>query len=192
MKKLVFATTSLSRKQAFDELDIPYRAVGSKVEEYFKGRPNTPKELVSTLAKLKTEDVAKREKGIIIGFDSVVYFKKQILEKPKSYEESYKRIKNFSGKNYEFFTGIHLIDGKYQESTVINTKVQIRELQDKEIKKYLNQDPNFKKFSQGFDPLNTFGATFIKKIEGSYNNVLRGIPLEKIIEMIKRRGFQIK
>lgn len=193
MKTLVLATTSIPRKQAFDELEIPYEAVGSDVEEYFEGRPTKPDELVLTLSKLKAEAVAKkRPDSIVIGFDSVAYFNKEILEKPKSRQEAYERLQNFSGNSFEFFTGIHLIDGNYTESEVIKTEIIMRRLDKGEIIKYLKQDKNFKKYALGLDPLNTYGTTFIKKIEGSYNNILKGIPLEKIVVMIKKRGFEIK
>ncbi len=157
-KKLVLATTSIPRKQAFNELQIPYEAVGSNAEENFKGRPTEPKSLVLVLSKLKAEAVAKkRPNSIIIGFDSVGYFNGNILKKPKSKQEAYKRLQCFSGNSYEFLTGIRLIDGNYSESKVVKTKVWMRELNKKEIMKYLNQDSNFKRYAQGFDPLNTFG-----------------------------------
>jgi len=193
IKKLVLATTSIPRKQAFDELSIPYEAVGSYIEEDFQRRPTKPRDLVLCLAKLKAESVAKGyNQGIVIGFDSVAYFQREILEKPKSKQEAYERLQNFSGNSYEFFTGIHLVDNNYTESEVIKTEILMRNLDKEEIIKYLKQDKNFKRYAQGFDPLNTFGTTFIKEIKGSYNNILKGIPLEVIVEMIKRRGFEIK
>lgn len=193
MKKLVLATTSIPRREAFDELQIPYKAVGSEVDEYFEGRPKNPEELVLLLSGLKAESVAKkRPDSIVIGFDSVVYFNGKILEKPKSRKEAFKRLQNFSGNSYEFYTGIKLIDGKWEESTISLTRVNVRYLDNSEIKKYLDQDLNYKRYALGFDPLNTYGMTFINRIEGSYNNILRGIPLEKIVEMVKRRGFKIK
>lgn len=201
-KKLILATTSIPRKEAFDELEIPYDAVGSNIDENFDGRPTDPEELVLCLARLKAEEVARSLKAegvarshldsIIIGFDSVGYLNNKILEKPKNRKEAFNRLLAYSGNSYEFFTGIHLIDGEYTESKIVKTKVQVRKLDKKEIKKYLNQDPNFLKYSQSFAPMNTFGASFIKRIEGSYNNILRGIPLELIVEMIKKRGFEIK
>jgi septum formation protein len=192
-KKLVLATTSIPRKQAFDELGIPYETTGSHVDERFKERPTNPKDLVLLLARLKAETVAKkRPDSIVIGFDSVGSFNGQILEKPESKQEAYERLQNFSGNSYKFFTGICLIEKDYCESKLVETNVWMRELDKEEIIKYLKQDENFNRYALGFDPLNTFGASFIKKIEGSYNNILRGIPLELIVEMIKKRGFEIK
>jgi len=195
MKKLILATTSIPRKQAFNELNIPYEAVGSDVNEYFEGRPDNPRALVLCLAKLKAENVQKKilnPDSIVIGFDSVGYFNNQILEKPKTKEEAFNRLQNYSDNNYEFFTGIHLIDNEYTQSKLVETKVQMRNLSFGEIKKYLHDDPNYRRYALGFDPLNTFGSSLIKSIEGSYNNILRGIPLETIVEMLIERGFNLK
>jgi MAF protein len=191
-KKIILATTSPYRKAAFAMLGIPFEAIGSDVEEYFDGRPDRPAELVSHLAKIKAEAVAvKCSEGIIIGFDSIGWFSGAVLEKPKSRKEMFSRLKAMSGKEYQFFTGIHLIDqlaGKTL-SRAVQTDVLMRDLFDSEINWYLDQDPNFKTYAQGYDPLGTYGSTFIKELHGSYNNVLRGIPLEVIVEMLKERGF---
>lgn len=159
MKKLILATTSIPRKEAFNELNIQYETRKSNVEEYSKDRPNAPQKLVQYLARLKAEAVAKENlDAIVVGFDSVAYFKGEILEKPKSKEEAFERLKIFSGNSYYFFTGVHLIEGEFTNSKIIETKVYMRTLKETEIKKYLAQDKNFKRYAQGFDPLNTFGV----------------------------------
>jgi|TARA_B100002003_G_C14151377_1_gene553786 predicted house-cleaning NTP pyrophosphatase (Maf/HAM1 superfamily) len=73
-------------------------------------------------------------------------------------------------------------------SRVIKTELFMRELTEPEINKYLEQDPNFNIYALGYDPLSYYSSTFVKKIEGSYNNFTRGIPLEVMVEMLK--GFE--
>lgn len=194
MKKIILATTSPYRKAAVEMLGIPFEAIGSDVDEYFDGRPDSPAELVQHLAKLKAEAVAaKCSEGIVIGFDSVGWFNCEVLEKPKSREEMFDRLKAMSGKGYQFFTGIHIIDLMDNKTLTrsVQTDLILRDLTEGEINWYLDQDPNYKTYAQGYDPLGTYGSTFIKHINGSYNNVLRGIPLEVIVEMLKEVGFQI-
>ena len=66
----------------------------------------------------------------------------------------------------------------------------MREIADKEINKYLDQDPNYKKYALGYDPLENISSSFATRIEGSYNNYLRGIPLEAIMEMLPKIGYK--
>lgn len=191
--KIILATTSPYRQQAFQMLDIPFSAKGSSVNEDFDGRPSNPEKLVASLAKLKAEAVAKNHTdGVVIGFDSVGWFNGKVLEKPKSREEAFDRLHSLSGNNYQFFTGVHVISIPKRRalSRTVKTEVRVRDISDSEIEKYLDQDQNYRTYAQGYDPLGTYGATFIKAIEGSYNNVLRGIPLETIVEMLKELGYE--
>jgi septum formation protein len=195
MKKIILATTSPYRQEAFQLAGVEFEAVGSNVEEKFEGRPNNPNELVCELAKQKALAVAEKFKeGVVVGFDSVGWFNGEILEKPQSEEEAVLRMQALSGNSFEFFTGIYLIDvveKKITQASVV-TKVNMRNITDDEIKKYLKQDDKFKTYAVGFDPLGHYSSTFAIDIVGSYNNFLRGIPTEHIIEMLKEAGVEIR
>lgn len=193
--QIILATTSPYRQRAFQMLDIDFQAEGSNVEEKFDGRPDSPEELVKHLAKLKAENVSEKHKtGIVIGFDSVGWFDGKILEKPVSRKEAFQRLKTLSGNTHEFFTGIYVVnlDSGQVLSEVVKTVVYLRVLTEAEINKYLDQDPHHNTYALGYDPLGNYSSTFAKSIEGSYNNFLRGIPLEGIIEMLKTVGYQVK
>lgn len=192
MQKIILATTSPYRKETFGYLGIPFETEGSNVDET-KLERNDPEELVRNLSKLKAEAVAKNHSDtIVIGMDSVTYFNGQILEKPKSKEEDFQRLKTLSGKSHQFYTGIHMINTSSDKalSKIVKTNVFMRELSEEEINKYLNEDPNFNTYALGYDPVKHYSASFVKKIEGSYYNLLGGIPLETIVEMLKEIGYK--
>lgn len=194
MKKIILATTSPYRKQAVALLGIPFETEGSNVDEYFDGRPDSPEELVMHLAKLKAEAVAENHSdGIIIGFDSVGWFEGEVLEKPKSRQEGFDRLRMLSGKNHQFYTGIHLIDLTDDKvvSRAVKTDIKMRNISDSEINRYLDQDPRFNTYAIGYDPLEHNSHAFPESIIGSYNNYLRGIPTEVIVEMLKEVGVEI-
>lgn len=192
MQKIILATTSPYRKETFEYLGIPFNTEGSNVDESQLERDN-PEELVKQLSKLKAEAVAKNHSdAIVIGMDSVTYFNGQILEKPKSREEDFQRLKALSGNKHQFYTGIYMINtatNKMLSRTVI-TDVFMRELSEEEINKYLDEDHNFNTYALGYDPVKHYSASFVKRIEGSYYNLLKGIPLETIIEMLREIGYQ--
>lgn len=194
MKRIILATTSPYRIEAFEMLGLDFESSGSNIDEKFEGRPDDPKALVSELAKRKAEFVAKNyTDGFVVGFDSIGCFGNEILEKPKNKEEAKIRLLKMSGNQFQFYTGICLIDVKngknYQDVAV--TKAFMRELSNLEIERYLMQDKNFKTYALGFDPLGHASIAFIEKIEGSYNNLLRGIPIERIVTMLKEAGANI-
>lgn len=191
---IILATTSPHRKKFFADLGIPFSTEASNVEEKFDGRPNSPEELVKHLAGLKCEAVAQRhygEEAIVIGFDSVGYFNGEVLEKPQSREEAFNRLRALSGKSHEFYTGIYVMNTKSRKtiSSSVKTIVTLRILEDDEINLYLDQDPTFRTYALGYDPIGHYSTTFIADLHGSYNNILKGIPLEKIVEMLKEVGY---
>ncbi|MCK4520388.1 septum formation protein Maf [Candidatus Parcubacteria bacterium] len=192
MTKLILATTSPHRKEAFGYLGIDFEMEGSNVDES-QAKRNNPEELVKTLSKLKAEAVAKNHSdAIVIGMDSVGYFNDKILEKPKSKEEEFQRLQSLSGNNHQFYTGIYMINTALDKviSRVVKTEVFMRKLSDKEIEKYLNEDSHFNTFALGYDALRHCSSAFVKRIEGSYYNLLGGIPLETIVEMLPEVGYK--
>ncbi len=192
MSKIILATVSPYRREAFKFLGIDFEAEGSEVDESQEER-NNPEELVKNLSKLKAEAVAKKHSdAIVIGMDSVGYFNGQILEKPKSREEAFQRLKSLSGNNHQYYTGIHMVNTVSNKtiSKVVKTEVFIRNLSEREINKYLEEDPNFNTHALGYNPLGYYSSTFVKGINGSYNNLTRHIPLEVIVEMLPEVGYK--
>ena len=193
MSKIILATTSPYRIEALKFLGIDFEAEGSKVDESQAERKN-PEELIKTLSKLKAEAVAKNHSdAIIIGMDSIGCFNDKILEKPKSKEDAFERLKSLSGNKFEFYTGIHIINTSTQVaiSKIVKSELLMRELSEGEINQYLEQDPHYNTYALGFDPLKNISSSFIMKLVGSYNNVLRGIPLEVIPDMLSEVGYNI-
>jgi len=191
MKKIILATTSPYRRIAFRSLGVDFQAEGSNVGES-KIERDDPEELVRVLSKMKAMAVAENNRdSIVIGMDSIGFFNGQILEKPKSREEAFQRLKSLSGNNYQFCTGIFMIDtaSKREISRVVKTKVFVRELSEAEINKYLNEDSCFNTHALGYNPLEYFSSTFNERIEGSYNNAIRGIPLEEVVKMLHEIGY---
>lgn len=193
MTKIILATTSPYRKEAFNFLGIDFITEGSNVDELQSSR-NNPEELVKELSKLKAGAVAKNHtNAIVIGMDSVGYYDGKILEKPKTKQEAFQRLKNLSGKNHQFYTGIYIVNTANNKVIlrVAKTEIFLRTLSEKEIDFYLSQDKFFNTYALGYDPLGHYSSSFAKRIEGSYNNFTRGIPLEMIVEMLNEIGINI-
>jgi len=194
-KDLILATTSPYRLEIFNKLGLHFTSKWSDVDEYTADRPSEPEALTKHLAKLKAESVAQNHKTwIVIGFDSVGLFNGEILEKPKSREEWFARLKAMSGNTFAFYSGVHMIDittGKTL-SWCVKTDNTMRKYSDSEIDKYLdNCDEKYKTHAHGFDPSNYYSMTFIDTINGNPMNVMMGIPLSTIMEMLKELWFTL-
>jgi septum formation protein len=192
--KIILATTSPYRRRAFKELGLKFSCVASKISEKFSNRPANPRQLVRKLARLKAKAVAnKYPNDLVVGCDSVGWFRDKILEKPKSKEEEFKRMKMLSGNEFKFYTGVCIIKKQSDEVSerVVETKIRMRKISAAEIEKYLAQDPNYKTYAMGFDPFKHYSSTFIRRIMGSHNNFLVGFPLEEVMEMLFDFGYKL-
>jgi len=186
--KIVLATTSRYRIEIMRLTGIPFEEKSNEVEEKYEGRPDDPEELVKQLSRLKAEAVAKDcLDSLVIGFDSIAYFEGRILEKPQSYGEAFERLKAMSGKHHDHYTGVTLINTKTGKTIqrVVKSRIYLRDILDEEIKKYLDEDPGYKTHAYGYEAIGKLSATFIKKVEGDFYSLARGMPIATVIEMIK-------
>jgi len=185
--KIVLATTSRYRIEIMKLTGIAFDSKASDVEEKFEGRPDDPEELVKQLSKLKAEAVAKEcSDSIVIGFDSISFLNGKVLEKPKSYEEAFERLKEISGGHHDHYTGITLINTKTKQvfQRVVKSRIYLREISDEEIKRYLEEDPGYKTHAYGYEAISKLSSTFIKRVEGDFYSFARGMPIATVIEMI--------
>lgn len=194
--KVVLATISHFRIEGFRLLGIDFEAEDSCVDELQTERTN-PHDLVKALSKLKARAVARNHpEAIVIGTDSVGYFKERdmILEKPKTKQEARKRLKLLSGKCLENYTGVHMINTAAKEEIwrVVVTKIFMRKISNEEIDIYLAQDNRFNACALGYNPSQYLSSSFIARIEGSYNTVVRAIPLEVVVPLMRELGYKHK
>ncbi len=184
---LILATTSAREKKAFEQLHVPSEAVESEVDETTY-RTDDPDILVAELSKRKAREVAgKHRKKTIIATHTVGHHRRDILEQPLTKERARRKLQELSGETHEVLTGVTVIREGIEKTEVVTTTVAFRELGDEEIDAYLEEDNQAVKRTLGYDPLKHRSATFIKAIEGSPHNLLSGMPLETVKEMLENK-----
>ena len=110
MKELVLASNSPRRKELLRQIQIDYIVDPSNKEEVIDAS-QTPDQLVMDLARSKAFEVATRHpKCIILAADTMVFFDKHYLGKPKDGNEAKKMLQLLSGKTHRVLTGVVLID----------------------------------------------------------------------------------
>lgn len=189
MKKLILASTSLTRKKLLVEAGLVFEIVSSNYEEDMS-IPLSPKKLAMHLSEGKAEAVADRHKdAVIIGADTFIVYKDKILGKPHTGDKAKEMLKMLSGKQHSAITGFTVIDSGNNKSVsrVIETKVFFKKLSDKEVNDYVATG----------EPLNKAGAyailekgkNLVEKIDGSESNVA-GLPMQELLETLKE--FEVK
>lgn len=119
------------------------------------------------------------EDEIIITADTIVMLDNKIYGKPKDKLDAYNMIKTLSGKTHQVITGICC----YSKDKQINiefsdvTNVSFTDISDEIIEKYLENAEYIDK--AGAYAVQGLASMFVKKIEGSYDNVV-GLPMGRL------------
>lgn len=179
----ILASQSPRRQQLLKEIVPDFSVVVSEVDEE-KIIPSTdPFRLPIEESILKAKAVAKdHPDDEILACDTVVLLDGHPLGKPKNRAEAVQMLRNQSGKEQLVISGYtHIFRGKIHTGYDVTT-VYFDELSDEIIERYIDE-------CQPFDKAGAYGIQdeygLIKKIEGSYSNVM-GLPLEKLREDLSR------
>jgi len=179
---LYLASQSPRRNDLLNRFGFPFERLDASVSE------DTPK--MAPAAKVRLLAIRKADaaaghikKGLILGFDTIVYYNKIILEKPTSHQNAFSMLKMLSGKTHTVYTGIAMVvkpEGKTLSYAAL-TKVTFRKLSDKEIKSYIDSgEPMDKAGSYGIQGA---GGSFVEKVNGCFFNVV-GLPVKPLMDFL--------
>lgn len=189
--KIILASASKQRQDILNMIGLEYEVITSLVEE--KSNEREPSKYVEELSLNKANSVATQinQRAIIISADTIIYCNGKKYEKPKTKEEAFKNMKEFSGKIVMAYTGTTIMD-LYKNKTITFsncTNVKLREIEDDEILWYINNEEKIFKCC-GFVPLGK-GAIFIDKIDGDYNNLF-GLSPSLLFSKLGELGYKLE
>lgn len=183
MKHIILASASPRRKEILELADLDFDIMPSDAEEITT--KTEPKEVVMELATIKAKDIYEKsdKKSLIIGADTVVAYKGQILGKPKDEEDAARMLEMLSGQTHEVYTGVCVIEDGETKTFFEETKVTFYEITKEQIRKYI-------KTGEPMDKAGSYGiqgkaAVFIKEIKGDYYNVV-GFPIARFMKEIAK------
>lgn len=176
MSNIVLASSSPRRRELLSKIDIPF-TIKTKdfIEEIDYSLPKG--EIVKNISFQKAKCVQENNYDIYIAADTIVVLDEKILTKPKDFDDAVDMLKKLSGKAHYVYTGVCILKGKNTINFYEKTLVEFYDICLEDILKYVNSgEPLDKAGSYG---IQDFGATFVKRIEGDFYNVM-GLPLSKV------------
>ena len=179
---IILASASPRRANLLRQIGLEFRVLPSQINE-----PNIesqPIEAVKCIAYEKAKAVIDQvESGLVIGADTTVVANQVAIGKPTSYQQAVEFLTKLSGGRHQVITGVALIDVSQKTEIVWSetTSVFFRQLNNKEIEAYVaSGEANDKAGAYGIQGK---AATFVRKIEGCYFNVV-GLPLASLAEKL--------
>jgi MAF protein len=191
VKTLVLASTSPFRKILLEKLNLPFKCAKPNIDETaFENE--TAIELVERLAIEKAKAVATEfPNALIIGSDQVALSEGNILGKPHNFENGFKQLASFSDKAVEFHTGLCVLDsstGKTASLVELFT-VHFNQLTAEEITAYLHAEQPYN--CAGSFKSEGLGICLFKRLEGDDPNTLIGLPLIRLVSLLKMQGLDV-
>jgi septum formation protein len=184
--RLILASESPRRKSLLRQVNLPFHAVPSHVEEIqVKGNPSVK---ASRLAEKKARAVHPEfNNSWILGADTIVVLGEEILGKPDNHHDAESMLYLLRGKEHEVITGFCLLDpeGDVAQTKAITTLVRMKWLAADEIKAYITTGEPFGK--AGGYAIQGIGAFMVESISGSYTNVV-GLPVCAVIKSLLAAG----
>ncbi len=188
-KKLILASSSPRRKDLLSLCGFPFEIIPSDFDEDAVVI-SSPKELVETLSLEKAQTILKKfPEAIIFGADTTVALDQEILGKPKDKDDACQMLYRMQGRDHLVWGGYTILSNQHCITESCVTKVFFNPLSEEEIRAYVDTgEPMDKAGSYGAQGI---GSTFIKRIEGSYTNVV-GLPLAEFTVSLKSFISNIK
>ncbi|KXJ53727.1 MAG: septum formation inhibitor Maf [Colwellia sp. Phe_37] len=191
MKKLVLGSTSPFRKEILAKLNLPFDCAKPNIDESPLDNESAVA-LVERLAIEKAKAVAcEFPDALIIGSDQVAICDGEILGKPHNFENAVKQLEKFSNKTVAFYTGLCVYDSGLDFTTALIEPflVHFKTLSRAEIENYLHAEQPYN--CAGSFKSEGLGICLFEKLEGNDPNTLIGLPLIKLVELLKQHGLDV-
>ena len=190
-KLLVLGSSSPYRKELLERLGLPFLTDRPDVDE--SPRPGeSPEEIVRRLSQEKALAVSVRyPDALVIGCDQVAAVEGRIVGKPGNHEAALKQLKEVSGKTITLYTGLSLLNSKTGnlQADVVPFSVTFRILTGETIEEYLRREKPYD--CTGSVRVEGLGIALLERLEGDDPNALIGLPLIRLITMLKEEGLSV-
>jgi len=185
--KLILASKSPRRSYLLNKAGIEFDVIPSNFDENSVTLED-PDQYVRTLSRAKAQDVAARYPDRwVIGADTIVLINGKILGKPRDKPSARTMLGQLSGQTHQVYTGFTICCFNRQKefTDVASTDVTFKKLTKKEIEWYIQSREPFDK--AGAYAIQGLGTFLVKRINGSYTNVV-GLPVCEVIEQLIKQG----
>lgn len=191
MPPLILASSSINRAQLLQRLELPFTAISPHIDET-PLPAEVPGAMVLRLARQKAEAVDRDYPvALIIGCDQCAVVEGEIMGKPGDHGTAFRQLKAAAGKAMRFHTGLCLLDtasGEAQVEDAVST-VWFRPLTDAQIGRYLQKERPYG--CAGSIKAESLGIALFERIETEDPNAIIGLPLIRLVSMLKNAGVEV-
>ena len=181
----ILGSNSPRRKKILKEIGLEFSIYSSNIDENFNKEIEL-EDIPIFLAKKKANALKNKlkENDILITADTIVIYNNELLSKPENTYQAKKMLEKLSGKSHKVITGVCLSSKNIKSIFSCETIVTFNDLNKFEIEFYINKYKPFDK-AGSYGIQEWIGLIGVKKIEGSYTNVV-GLPASMVYTELKK------
>jgi septum formation protein len=175
---LVLASASPQRRKILERLGVPFAVRPTDVTELDQGDP-AEVAVENALRKARAARIAGAPE-MVLGVDTLVALDGRIFGKPPDVSAARETIAALAGKTHTVLSGVALLCGESEQTTLARTEVVFRECDEKMVDWYVTSG-EWREKSGGY-AIQGLGAVLVREIRGEYENVV-GLPLATLLDL---------
>jgi len=194
--KIILASKSEVRKKILDQNSIRCEVVPANIDEelikdsLLKERAS-PEIISKNLAELKANKVSeKKHNHLVLGADSVIDLKGELISKPKNRNEAFDILKKLNGQKHQLISSVCISkNGSMMWNLSDTSTLTMKQLNSDEIKSYLSKIKDKELYAYGVYQIEADGKSLFSKIEGNEDAIM-GLPVKEIKEYLNEKIFK--
>lgn len=182
---MILASASPRRREILAALGVDFEAVAPEVEELREG---PPQEVVVENARRKAKAVAAGAGDeLVLGVDTDVVLDGAILGKADDEAGARRRLEALSGRTHEVLSGLALLGGGPERTTLARSLVTFHVLERRTIELYLASGEW--RDRAGAYAIQGLGSILVERLDGDLSNVV-GLPVPALLKLAPQFGPQ--
>jgi septum formation protein len=189
--KIILASKSGVRKKIlekhnFDSMVVPSNVDEDQVKDSLLAAGADPMLVSKNLAELKSIKVSKKYfDQMVLGADSVISLKTELINKPKSREEAFKTLKKLNGSVHFLITSVCISkNGAMIWNFTDKSELKMKKHSNEELTTYLKKISTETLLAYGVYQIEAGGLELFEYIKGDRDSIM-GLPIKQIIDYIK-------
>ena len=189
--RIILASKSGVRKTILDKYKIDNEVIVSNVDEdevkeSLIAEGASPLEISKNLAEIKSIQVSKKKPDqLVLGADSVISLKNELINKPNSREEALEILKKLNNSKHNLISSVCISkNGSMIWNCSDSSELKMKNLKETEILEYLDKIDTKTLLNYGVYQIEADGLELVEYIKGDQDSIM-GLPIKDIINYIR-------
>jgi len=190
INQIILASKSKVRKKILEANNIkcivePSNVDEDLVKESLLKEKVSPEIISKNLAEIKANKISQKRRGdLVLGADSVIDLKGEIISKPSNRDEAFKILNKLNGQTHHLISSVCISQNgsmiwNYTDKAVLTMK----QMRNEELKTYLDKIKDEALYAYNVYQIEGEGRFLFSNIEGDDDTIM-GLPVKKIKEYL--------